>query len=74
MMKKNIAKPPTKKIGKIYKNYGANKFCIYFLISYGNYREFTESGLELVDLLKENNIKIILVTNGPINVANKKIL
>ena len=42
-----------------------------FFINNGNAREFNDTGLELVDLLKENNIKIIFVINGPINNAIK---
>jgi hypothetical protein len=36
-----------------------------FFISNGNNREFTKSGLELINLLHEKKIKIIFVINGP---------
>ena len=69
---KNIVKPQLKKKLEEYKENMEQIDVALFFISNGNNREFNDSGLELVDLLKENNIKIIFVINGPINDAIKK--
>ena len=67
----NIVKPQLKKKLEEYKENMEQIDVALFFINNGNAREFNDTGLELVDLLKENNIKIIFVINGPINNAIK---
>ena len=69
---KNIVKPELIKKLKEYKENMEQIDVALFFISNGNNREFTETGLELVDLLKENNIEIIFVVNGPTDKETKK--
>ena len=69
---KNIVKPELIKKLKEYKENMEQIDVALFFISNGNNREFTETGLELVDLLKENNIEIIFVVNGLIDEETKK--
>ena len=69
---KNIVKPELTKKLKEYKENMEQIDVALFFISNGNNREFTETGLELVDLLKENNIEIIFVVNGLIDEETKK--
>ena len=69
---KNIVKPELIKKIKEYKENMEQIDVALFFISNGNNREFTETGLELVDLLKENNIEIIFVVNGPTDEETKK--
>ena len=69
---KNIVKPELIKKLKEYKENMEQIDVALFFISNGNNREFTETGLELVDLLKENNIEIIFVVNGPTDEETKK--
>ena len=69
---KNIVKPELIKKLKEYKENMEQIDVALFFISNGNNREFTETGLELVDLLKENNIEIIFVVNGIIDEETKK--
>jgi len=44
-----------------------------FFINNGNTREFTDFGLELIDLLIDYNTEIIFVLNGPMNESFLKI-
>ena len=67
----NIVKPQLKKKLEEYKENMEQIDVALFFINNGNAREFNDTGLELIDLLKENNIKIIFVINGPINNAIK---
>ena len=63
----NIVKPELLKKSKEYKKSMEQIDIALFFITNGNTREFNDVGLELVDLLKENNTKIIFVLNGPMN-------
>ena len=62
-----IVEPEIKKKLKEYKeNMEQIDLALYFVPD-GNIREFTESGIKLINLLHENNIKIIFVINGAMN-------
>ena len=68
----NIVKPELIKKLQEYRRKMEQIDVALFFIPNGNIREFTDVGLELVDLLKENNIKIIFVVNGEIKESDKK--
>ena len=68
----NIVKPELIKKLQKYRRKMEQIDVALFFIPNGNIREFTDVGLELVDLLKENNIKIIFVVNGEIKESDKK--
>ena len=68
----NIVKPELMKKFQEYRGKMEQIDVALFFIPNGNIREFTDVGLELVDLLKENNIKIIFVVNGEIKESDKK--
>ena len=75
---KNYSKIVKPMIVKKFEEYKKNMEQIdvgLFFISNGNNREFTKSGLKLINLLHEKKIKIIFVINGPtdeFNMDNKK--
>ena len=69
---KNVVEPEILKKFKEYKENMEQIDIALFFISDGKGREFTESGLKLVDLLIEKRIKIIFVVNGEISELNKK--
>ena len=68
----NIVKPELMKKFQEYRGKMEQIDVALFFIPNGNIREFTDVGLELVDFLKENNIKIIFVVNGEIKESDKK--
>jgi hypothetical protein len=75
---KNYTKIVKPMIEKKFEEYKKNMEQIdvgLFFISNGNNREFTKSGLKLINLLHEKKIKMIFVINGPtdeFNMDNKK--
>ena len=69
---KNVVEPEILKKFKEYKENMEQIDIALFFIPDGKGREFTESGLKLIDLLIEKRIKIIFVVNGEINELNKK--
>ena len=69
----NIIEPEVKKKLKEYKKNMEQIDVALFFITNGNNREFTKSGLKLVNLLHEKKIKIIFVINGPTDDFNMKI-
>ena len=59
-----VVEPEIKKKMKEYKDNMEQIDVALFFISNGNQREFTKSGLELVELLHKYKIKIIFIING----------
>ena len=69
----NVVKPEIIKKSKEYKKNMEQIDISLFFINNGNTREFTDFGLELIDLLIDYNTEIIFVLNGPMNESFLKI-
>ena len=69
----NVVKPEIIKKSKEYKKNMEQIDISLFFINNGNTREFTDFGLELIDLLMDYNTEIIFVLNGPMNESFLKI-
>ena len=69
----NVVKPEIIKKSKEYKKNMEQIDISLFFINNGNTREFTDFGLELIDLLIDYNTEIIFVLNGPMNDSFLKI-